>query len=615
MHFIQKIRFLVLFLLINSSNHFSYAEYLTISEPKEHYLINLHTLIYNGPAGLKDIQEVIKAPNEQFTKNTTFQETNYGFDQPQGWCKFSIKNTGTEHDWIIKLRQSRIDSVQLYLLRNGMLEKFPLTGHFHKMNERPFASLNFAFPVQMKKNETVTFYLYTQRSFGRHGTSISLERREYHQNYQFIFSCYVGLICGILLLAALIGLVLYFFIAHKLYLYYSIYCLSFYILTLADAGYSHALLTSEKYQVIINTFNTSAFYWIVGWHLLLTISFLNLKNYRYKWFYYLGFFTGLLFCLLAIILLFPVPDVIRGKVVMFSYYIGFFFDIYIPYVLYVGFKRKEPGLIFCIIGFAFTIVVASLLMLAEMQIIDGISQNTDIYYITPLIECLFMVIGLAFHFSHNMREKLKVQLALNNIQSQIITVQEDERKRIAQDLHDQVGNSLAAVKNMLIQKKENSLIDKEVDNILEDIRNISHNLMPVDFQEYHLPDIVHQTINKFAGHFSVRFDFVLVGISLKIAPLKELVIYRIINELMSNIIKHSGASTALIQLIYQEDRLVVMVEDNGKGFDKSNLQFKNGLGLKNIQLRTEYIGAKLTFESDHKGVLIIVELPYDKGKY
>jgi signal transduction histidine kinase len=244
-------------------------------------------------------------------------------------------------------------------------------------------------------------------------------------------------------------------------------------------------------------------------------------------------------------------------------------------------------------------------MLADLQLLEGINQRTDIFFIAPVVEIIFMVIGLGINSSRHVKEKL-------NAQTQIITVQEAERKRIAQDLHDDVGNSLAAVKNMINRRSDPLLLEKEIDDIITNIRNISHDLMPIDFEKYSLPDIIRQTVNKFQGKPGIHFEYEQTGLVVKLNPLTELVLYRIVNELIANSQKHSHASTVMIQLIYQKESLIVMVEDNGTGIEYDTGNSEKGIGLKNIRHRVAYIGATLTIESDRKGTLVIIEIPYER---
>ncbi len=104
--------------------------------------------------------------------------------------------------------------------------------------------------------------------------------------------------------------------------------------------------------------------------------------------------------------------------------------------------------------------------------------------------------------------------------------------------------------------------------------------MPVDFEQYALTDIVRQTVNKFKGHPEIAFEYNQTGNSVKLSPVTELVVYRIINELITNSIRHSHATDMMIQLIYQKESLVVMVEDNGTGMRTDAGTHDKGIGLK-----------------------------------
>jgi len=586
-----------------------------IRKGQNNILLNRNAYVYkDGSLGINDVERVISAPAGDFERNLVFQEVNYGFDHTRGWCKITVKNLSDDKRWVLRVQQSRVDTVQLYVLRqNGALEKYAMTGHFQTIGERPVYALNFAHHVSISWGETVTFYLYTQRAHGRHATLLNLQTKSFFENYEHRFSVAISFLCGIIMLAGLAGFVLYWFVADRVYMYYSIYCISFLVLVLVDAGFVHSELSFASYQTVINTFTTIFYYWIVGWHILFTIELLKIKSYKHRWVYWVGMISGWLLCLQAVILLLPfLPDAIRRWLVYASYYVVIFVDIYILYTCIIGIRRREAVVYFYLAGFMVTVIVALILVLADLEWVDGINQNTDIFYATPLVEILFMVIGLGIHYSNTIKARFSTQIALNKTQSQIITIQEDERRRIAQDLHDDVGNSLAAIKNMVIQRRDPFAVKQEMENLIDTVRGISHNLMPVDFNEFSIAYIMETTVNKFRGHPQIVIEFDCTGQPVKLLPVTELIIYRIVNELISNILKHSQAASAFIQLIYQKDSLVVTVEDNGIGIQK----FKNpeGIGLRSIRLRAEYIHAKLSVESDHKGTLVILEIPYDSNR-
>jgi signal transduction histidine kinase len=612
----RKRNLLSSFLLIALAQfHFTYSQdvVLATDEP-DNIIINPHAYLFKEKtANINEIDKVSAAPDSAFLKNTRFQEINYGFSQPSGWCKFTIKNTTGHTNWILKVHQSRVDTVQLYLQRqDGALIRYPLTGHFQSIKERSFYSLHFAHPIFMGKNETVTCYLFTQRKFARHAAILSLQKENYYRNYDTRFIIFISALVGISVLAILIGIVLFLFLYEKVYIYYSIYCFSFLLLVSADTGFLYAFFNDIAEQKLVNNLSIVFYYWIVGWHILFTMELLEIKKHPQRWMYWTGLISGLLCCMASLILLLPIPDLLRSEISQWSYYTVFFLDTYILYTMISQLAKREVVVYFYMAGFLFTLVAASILMLADLNLIEGINQKTDIFFIAPVVEILCMVIGLGINSSKHVREKWKAQVLLNETQNQIITVQENERRRIAQDLHDDVGNSLAAVKNMLVQRNEPVLIENEIDNIIRDIRNISHDLMPVDFEEYALTDIIRQTVNKFKGHPDIQFEYEQTGAAVKLKPVTELVVYRIINELITNSIRHSQATDMMIQLMYQKESLVVMVEDNGIGLNHTNGNPGKGIGLMNIRHRVAYIRATLTIESDHKGTLAIIEIPYEE---
>lgn len=610
----KKYLTLLILLLVNTWLSFS-QETIVLNGANKSIAINSFAYRYqNQKATIDDINNVIAAPEKKFIQNTAFQEVSYGFNQPAGWCKFKIKNNSDHENWILKVHNVKVDLVQLYILREDKkVIKYPLTGHFQNIKDRAVYSIHFANRIILDKNETVTCYLYTQRKFGRHAAILSIQEETAYINYNGIYVVFASCVFGILVLSSIIGFVLCAFIYQKVFIYYSIYSFSFLIVILSDSGFIQAYINDVNNQELINNFNIVFYYWLVGWHIIFTIELLGIDKKKEKRIYWIGYFSGSLFCFIAIIMTLKLPDTIIWHLSLWSYYIIFFMDLYIVYLVYIKINQKKSIAYFYLAGFLFTIFVGTIFTLSDFQILKGINQITDFFIITPVVEIACMVIGLGIHFSDTIKEKINSQKELNKKQNEIINIQEDERKRIAQDLHDDVGNSLAALKNIVIHNKGLHNIEHEIDNIIEDVRNISHDLMPVNFEEYALADIIRQTIYKFKNHPKTCFEFDETGEIVKLKSVTELVIYRIINELISNILKHSQASQALIQLIYQEESLILMIEDNGVGLKKNTERQKEGLGLSNIRHRVAYINAIINIESDKKGILVIIEIPYERN--
>ncbi|GAB3702391.1 hypothetical protein GCM10027592_31770 [Spirosoma flavus] len=250
---------------------------------------------------------------------------------------------------------------------------------------------------------------------------------------------------------------------------------------------------------------------------------------------------------------------------------------------------------------------------------DGITRAN-------LVEAMVLAVAIGYQFLSQKKQNealgAKVVKHQQELLEEQIRAQESERQRIAADLHDDVGNTLAAAKGSLSIISKKLLIQAEFPEVAkaqsliekagQDLRTISHNLMPIEFDKYKLSDVVSQLVARAnqptAG---ISFDFILAGSEHQLVPERSLVVYRIINELINNILRHSGAKKAVVQLIFQPESLVVTVEDDGRGFQWVNsASGSSGIGLKNVSSRSDYIGATLDISSDASGTCVIVEVPY-----
>ncbi|HQQ83794.1 MAG TPA: 7TM diverse intracellular signaling domain-containing protein [Cyclobacteriaceae bacterium] len=575
--------------------------------------ISPYAWIFSKPSGSNAFDVVMQADGKQFKHNVPPLEIDYGLDQPSGWCRFVVRNESANQDWIVKLQPSRVDTARLYVVRgNQTPEVFPVTGHFQLLLQRPVTSLPFGYRIRINTGETITGYLYTARQFGKHAPAVELQTVNHFEGYEYGYNLVLGFVTGMVVLAAFVGFLLYLFTRQRLYVLYSAYALSFFFVLLVDSGFIHATGILYYDETVSNGYTMVFYYWMGACLGAFTIELLQLKHYGPRWVYYFGVILSATLASFAFILLVPgLPASLRWAMVSASYYFAFVINAYIMYVIVTSVRKKEPIVYFYMVGFFLTSTVALIILFTDFQILPFQITNKDIFFLTPLLEILFVALGIGIQYSRTLRDRVKVQQALNQTQDQLLTVQEDERRRIAQDLHDDVGNSLAAVRNMVVHAFEPSAVEKEINAIIENVRTISHDLMPVDFEQFPLVDMVSQRVTKFRLDERITIDFDCTGVVVRLKPITELVIYRIINELITNVYKHARAKKAYIQFIYQENSLVVTVEDDGVGFNDAPSE---GIGLRSIRLRSAYIRAQLKMESDGKGTLIILEVPYEDNR-
>lgn len=202
----------------------------------------------------------------------------------------------------------------------------------------------------------------------------------------------------------------------------------------------------------------------------------------------------------------------------------------------------------------------------------------------------------------------------------VILATEEERKRIARELHDGIGQQLGGLK-LAIQKlhqristdlpgEEKTITDltKIIDDSATEVRSISHQMMPKVLQEIGLVPALEDMLAKSLGHSSIRYEFEVFGIEGRFSEKVEVSLYRICQELINNIVKHSGADQVVVQLFRNKGFLIMMVEDNGKGFDAGAK--REGIGMMNIATRINTINGDVNFEAGPgSGTVATVRVP------
>ena len=197
--------------------------------------------------------------------------------------------------------------------------------------------------------------------------------------------------------------------------------------------------------------------------------------------------------------------------------------------------------------------------------------------------------------------------------------QEAEKKRLAKELHDEVGNKLTGLRLQVENLKEeehreslNELIDY-IHQTHKEIRHIIHNLTPPKFKEQDLVPIIEDLLNEYDKYSGLDVDFEYSGADTLNGSLREEVkfhTYRIVQEAMTNILKHAGAGRAWVRLDTEKNNLDLRIEDDGEGFDKRSMETaSNGLGMENIRLRAELMNGSMDLKTNREGTALVIRIP------
>lgn len=198
--------------------------------------------------------------------------------------------------------------------------------------------------------------------------------------------------------------------------------------------------------------------------------------------------------------------------------------------------------------------------------------------------------------------------------------QEEERTRLAKDLHDGLGGMLSGVKFSLMNMKTHLIIDHEnvvvfersldmLDTSIQELRRVAHNMMPEALVKFGLDEALKDYCDNINSAQIVQVKYQSFGMDQRLESNMEIIIYRIVQELFANIFKHAKATEVLVQLLREGNRISIAVEDNGKGFDVNELENSKGAGWANIRSRVNYLRGKLDLHSETgRGTSVNIEI-------
>lgn len=260
------------------------------------------------------------------------------------------------------------------------------------------------------------------------------------------------------------------------------------------------------------------------------------------------------------------------------------------------------------------------------------STNKKYSWLLGGICCLLLIIAL-FSYSYSLNHKKLIRQKEINHQQEIqkreqeeqlkiakamLEGEETERERIAKDLHDGLGGMLAGVKinfsgwasKNLTEEKRNDFdkITQQLDRSVGELRSVARNLMPESLLKFGLETAL-KDLCEFYMDDRLTIDLQTYNIQPGIPLAVQLNLYRIVQELLSNSIKHGKSTNILLQCSQSEDTFFITVEDNGIGFRWEDIRDKKGMGMHNVRNRVEYLKGKLEINSQPgEGTTINIEL-------
>jgi signal transduction histidine kinase len=276
-----------------------------------------------------------------------------------------------------------------------------------------------------------------------------------------------------------------------------------------------------------------------------------------------------------------------------------------------------------IVGEMLKSIILTLALMDRLRIFKEEKEEAQAQVIVQLEEMNSLKENANIELIQKVEEKtIELHQKQTEVKKALIWGEEQERKRVSQELHDGMGSLLSTLRLNAesIDLNDKGLSEKEyfayqnvielIDKACTELRNISHNMMPVGIEQFGLVQQLISIIRKINDSEKVHIVLDTFNMEKRLNKDIELSIYRICLELINNIINHANAKTATLQIIRNDDVLSIVMEDDGVGFNIDEIV--EGHGLISIRSRVDAFGGKINIDSNNnRGTTIIIELPVE----
>ncbi|RIW13125.1 hypothetical protein D0X99_17080 [Algoriphagus lacus] len=562
------------------------------------------------------VEDVWNSPEGNRITNGTF---NPGIQLNRWWIKAKLKNeSDAGEEFFFLLNNPHINYIEVYV--DGNKQPTYVTGDRFPFDSRPYPSRDFVFPFSLKSGETKEILmLLDKRGETFHIDPEVLNENEFTDR-RGTERLIMGIVTGWMILTVVFTMFFWSELRHRSAFYYALYILLVFLWIFSHWGMGFQYLWPEsvtwvgKSRPVFNLASNVAF-------LLTLINFFPPSPTQKRWNSWIRSLIWVNGLLLLAFLIIPESEIKPETIAFFLKGVLILSVVQILIALsylIVQYLAKTPFAGYYLVGISFLFCFSLLLY------VDQVSGAVQLSHYLLNFGSAFGTMGettlIAFAFMRQAslekkeKEKLAVKILTREkeIADQVISVQEEERNRLGRDLHDSIGGMLGTL-HMRLQGISQKIQDPELQSIqnlvlqgIHETRALSHNLTPPHLDELGLVKALANQVEMLNQEGAIKVKF-YHRLESSLSKSTELMVYRIVMELITNSLKHSEASEIGIQLVSDSGKLELMVEDDGKGFSVD--QKMGGLGLKNISNRVNYLKGNLTIDSNSKGTTTLIIIP------
>jgi signal transduction histidine kinase len=545
---------------------------------------------------------------------------NFGYFINSLWLKVDVK-AQKEEELLIELNPFWIDTVQLFsLYKNRIIFQSKYTGLDFKdkkikvRQSFPYFdeyTCNYLIPFKVDSGMN-SVYIRLSSTYSAKRLSLKFWQKEKFSNRELPFSELLStryIILGIAIFAMLLGFSLGIVLNQKIFALYALFLLTNILNLFAVKGWIYPYV--DFFQFYPYDFKGL----LNGLMLLATLLYfyhlipLHYANQKIRKLIFMNIFAGL-FLLIMALLLPPYTWIYK----MLAYTFKPIFFIAVPLALLYFLDAAKQGYKMAWVYFISIVPwgINAFLHLLQISNLMGVLHNNYLWEFSVFFELTLYSFAMIYSFRRAMNEKRKAEFLLEQNRQQFVhnlyKMQDLERIRFARDLHDSIGQKLSVVK-MYLSDSGSEKVNNFLDEAISEVRVISHNLIPEELN-FGIKRALNELAEKINLANKIRVTLKVEPDNLKLSKEIELSVYRIIQEILNNMVKHAQASQIDIRLESKNNLLIISVNDNGQGFDTKIIERSSGIGWQNIYARTKVLNGIIDIKSEiNKGTKIKITIP------
>lgn len=603
-------------------------------------MLNSVTVVYEVPrdfAGSPD--SILRMPDALFAPATS-KAFLFGLTETPHWLRFQVVNpTAVDRRLLLEIANPNLRHVEVYQYWGELLIQSDTAGVDFPFQRRPVPGQNFLFPIHLKAGDTLTCLIYVAPSYQPANFDLYLWQRHHRiteQNTREWLALGVFFVIHMAFLALLIAVAASFRLREMTF--YTAYVLMGALFVFSDVGLGYRLAWGDwPYLQKVFSFVFICLYTIFG------TQFIRLyfnTRLRFPIFEHIFFYAIAVCCALLIFILFiPALPLRFVHILSILMYIVFLMcsASFVALFVYTLSRKSKLWSAWLLLGFSLHGVGIVVTLLQYMRLLPQFSLagvlheagfpltfHTQILMMAGMILEIPVVLYTAFaRFKYvvrqNQTQASKLAELRHNSMNDLLLGIESERRRLSQDLHDGLGVSLAAMKMKanLMEMRANGdeknawrEIMTDLETTYEELRRISHNLPPKSLFRTGMHSALEEVLQRtriLRPELNVNY---YNNLPLKrLSQQAEINLFRITLELFNNALKHSEATQLSIQWLAHEKEIVLIVEDNGKGFHTGKYSGE-GIGLSNVRNRLTVLGGQLSIDSQPgHGATLVIRIP------